>query len=95
LIDPAGFFKSNVPSRDPCRLEAACRARLDRSRTPCLEPPPAVGQDPGMDAPSTGIDRRLGRPRSGGEPFIRVRGLHQHFGENHVLRGIDLHGRVR
>lgn len=24
------------------------------------------------------------------EPFIRVRDLHQHFGANHVLRGIDL-----
>jgi phospholipid/cholesterol/gamma-HCH transport system ATP-binding protein len=24
------------------------------------------------------------------QPLIRVRGLHQHFGENHVLRGIDL-----
>ena len=23
-------------------------------------------------------------------PLIRVRGLHQHFGENHVLRGVDL-----
>ncbi len=23
-------------------------------------------------------------------PIIRVRGLHQHFGDNHVLRGIDL-----
>ena len=23
-------------------------------------------------------------------PLIRIRGLHQHFGENHVLRGVDL-----
>ena len=23
-------------------------------------------------------------------PIIRVRGLHQHFGDNHVLRGVDL-----
>jgi ABC-type polar amino acid transport system ATPase subunit len=25
-----------------------------------------------------------------GEPVIRVRGLHKHFGANHVLRGIDM-----
>lgn len=25
-----------------------------------------------------------------GEPFIEIRGLHQRFGDNHVLRGVDL-----
>jgi len=48
--------------------------------------PAAARSDPASHAPGDDADQRP-------QPILDIRGLHKHFGENHILKGIDL--RVR
>ena len=54
---------------------------------------PDLGARPASAA--SGYDRGSTLPSHVGEPIVRVKGLEKYFGDNHVLRGVDLEVRQR
>ena len=43
----------------------------------------------------SGYERGSSLPSHLGEPIVKVQGIHKYFGDNHVLRGVDLEVRQR
>jgi len=54
---------------------------------------PDHGQRPAT--PTSGYERDSTLPSHIGEPIVKVEGLEKYFGDNHVLRGVDLEVRQR
>ena len=54
---------------------------------------PELGQRPASERSGYGPEASL--PAHVGEPIVKVEGVHKYFGDNHVLRGVDLEVRQR
>ncbi len=54
---------------------------------------PDLGERKATEA--SGYDRDSTLPTHVGEPIVKIEALHKYFGDNHVLRGIDLEVRQR
>ena len=57
------------------------------------QPPPDLGERPASS--TSGYDEGSALPTHVGEPIVKVKALEKYFGDNHVLRGVDLEVRQR